>query len=184
MSAKLSATRHRRLLDLLNQLNDFRRIAQTAGFAQLGHGIGDVLEMFERNDKEEHQRRGQKKPVTVDEHGRTYTVGRRKTSSARVWIISSEHASRAKQAAGDSANVPVTQVIVNNMPLNEYFPIPVDRERILRPFRLTGLLGAYNVFAIVRGGGTSGQSGAVAHGIAKGLAAHVPELEVILRRGE
>ena len=183
MSAKLSATRHRRLLELLNQLNDFRRIAQTAGFAQLGFGIGEILEIFERDDKEEHLRRGQRKPVKIDEYGRSYTLGKRKTSSARVWMISTEHANRAKQTGGSEGAVPMTEILVNNTPLNEYFPIPIDRERILRPFRLTGLLGAYNVFALVRGGGTSGQSGAIAHGIAKGLAAHVPDIDIILRRG-
>ena len=77
----------------------------------------------------------------------------------------------------------MTEILVNNKPLNEYFQVPVDRERIIRPFRLAGLLGAYNVFALVRGGGKSGQAGAVAHGIAKCLAAHVPDIELILRRG-
>lgn len=59
-----------------------------------------------------------------------------------------------------------------------------DRERIIRPFKIAGLLGAYNVFALVRGGGTTGQSGAVAHGIAKGLGAHVPEVHELLRKGQ
>lgn len=68
--------------------------------------------------------------------------------------------------------------------LNEFFsPMVVDRERVIRPFKVTGLLGAYNVFAIVRGGGTTGQSGAVTLGVAKGLAAHLPEVEPILRKG-
>lgn len=58
-----------------------------------------------------------------------------------------------------------------------------DRERIVRPFKVTGLLGAYNVFAIVRGGGSTGQSGAVSLAVAKGLAAHLPEVEIILRKG-
>lgn len=53
----------------------------------------------------------------------------------------------------------------------------------MRSFKLTGLVGAYNVFAIVRGGGTTGQSGAVALGIAKGLAAHAPEVQGLLKKG-
>lgn len=182
LSAKLSASRHRRLVSLLNQLNEFRRIAGTAGHANLADGITSVLEMFERADKEEHLRRGQRKAAVVDEQGRAYAYGARKTSSARVWVISSEHATAAKARAGDSSP-PVTEILVNNVPLNEYFKVPVDRERILRPFRVAGLLGAFNVFALVRGGGVSGQAGAVAHGIAKGLAAHVPDIQLILRRG-
>lgn len=183
LTAKLSASRHRRLIDLLNQLNDFRRIAATAGHADLARGLDDVLEMFEREDKETHLRRGARQPVPVDELGRAYAYGARKTSSARVWVISSDHATAAKASGGETSQ-PVTEIIVNNMPLNEYFKVPTDRERILRPFKIAGLLGAYNVFAIARGGGISGQAGALSLGIAKGLAAHVPDVELILRRGE
>lgn len=183
LTAKLSASRHRRLVQLLNQLNDFRRIAITAGQNDLAHGLDSVLEMFERPDKEQHLRRGQRKTVHIDEHGRAYAYGARKTSSARVWVISSEHAAAARAREGEPTP-PVTEILVNNMPLNEYFKIPADRERIFRPFRLAGLLGAYNVFSVVRGGGTSGQAGAVAHGVAKCLAAHVPDVELILRRGK
>lgn len=49
---------------------------------------------------------------------------------------------------------------------------------------MAGLLGAYNVFVIVRGGGPSGQSGAISLGLAKGLVAHEPDVEDILRKGE
>lgn len=63
-------------------------------------------------------------------------------------------------------------------------PLPVDRERVVRPFKIAGLVGAFNVFALVRGGGTTGQSGAISLGIAKALAAHVPDIEVLLRKGE
>lgn len=182
LAASLSAARHRRLLELLNQLSDYRRIARTAGHEDLALGLDNVLASFERADKEQHLRRGQRKPVTLDDFGRSYTVGKRKTSSARVWMISSQYAAEARTKEG-KAETPVTEILVNNVPLNEYFKIPIDRERILRPFRLTGLLGAYNVFGLVRGGGISGQAGALAHGIAKGLAAQVPDIEIILRRG-
>ena len=183
LNANLSASRHRRLVSLLNQLNEFRRIAGTAGHNNLAAGISGVLEMFERADKEQHLRRGLRKAAVIDEQGRAYAYGARKTSSARVWVVSSEHATAAKARSG-SPSPPVTEILVNNVPLNEYFKVPVDRERILRPFRVTGLLGAFNVFALTRGGGISGQAGAVAHGIAKGLAAHVPDVQLILRRGD
>ena len=58
-----------------------------------------------------------------------------------------------------------------------------DRERVLRPLKITGLLGAFNVFAIARGGGTTGQSGSVSLGIARALVVHVPEVQFILRKG-
>jgi len=116
-----------------------------------------------------------------------YTLGKRKTSSARVWMISSSHAhtlSSSPNSPTPTSTPPTTEILINNVPLNRYFTVPTDRERILRPFTLAGLLGAYNVFALTRGGGISGQSGAVAHGIAKGLAAHVPDVELILRRAK
>lgn len=179
LSTNLSATRHRKLLETLNELSYFRRIASAAKQTELEQRIQGVLDMFEREDKQAHlSRMKTRKAVPIDEFGRSYTLGRRKTSSARVWMISSKHLQNVQGTA-----IPTTEIIVNNRPLNEYFLTPADRERILRPFRITGLLGAYNVFAIVRGGGTSGQSGAVAHGIAKGLAAQESEVERVLKRG-
>jgi len=185
LETKLSASRYRRMLTLLNELNNYRRIAETAGHVDLGQGVGGVLEVFEKDNKEQHLQRGRRKPVKFDAYGRSYTVGKRKTSAARVWMISSQ--SSLQQGASLFVNPPTpptTQILVNNLPLNQYFLIPADRERILRPFRVSGLLGAYNVFALVRGGGTTGQSDAVAHGIAKGLAAHVPDVETILRKAK
>lgn len=63
-------------------------------------------------------------------------------------------------------------------------PGPAERERVVRPFKIAGLLGAFNVFALIRGGGTTGQSGALSLGIAKALAAHVPDVEPLLRKGK
>ncbi|THH03439.1 hypothetical protein EW145_g6256 [Phellinidium pouzarii] len=183
LSAKLSSSRHRRIVNLLTELADFRRIASIAGHLELSKGLDGVLELFERVVDEDAPVRGLRKPIKVDAEGRAYALGRRKTSSARVWVISSDHATAARARAGDTSP-PVTEILVNNAALNEYFKIPVDRERILRPFRITGLLGAFNVFALVRSGGISGQAGAVALGIARCLAAHVPDVEHILRRAK
>ena len=201
LTAKLTTSRYRRVTSLLGQLNDHRRIADVGGYSELSSGLSSILEMFERDNKAAVLARGNRKPVKFDEHGRSYTVGKRKESSARVWIIPVKQQAAPPPAeaqdtppdfgtvdpisiAPERATTPVTmtEILINGMPLAKYFPLPVDRERIVRPFKLTGLLGAYNVFAIVRGGGTTGQSGAVAHGIAKGLAAHVPDVEPILKR--
>lgn len=58
-----------------------------------------------------------------------------------------------------------------------------DRERVILPFKIAGLIGAYNVFALVRGGGSTGQSGALSLAIAKALATHAPDVEPLLRKG-
>lgn len=200
LSAKLTTARYRRVTSLLSQLHDHRRIADVGGYSELSTGLSTVLEIFERDNKAAVLARGIRKPVKFDQYGRSYTLGKRKESAARVWIIPVKQQTTPKPAEAETspdfgavdpisispgktaAPVTTTEILINGMPLSKYFPLPADRERVVRPFKLAGLLGAYNVFAIVRGGGTTGQSGAVAHGIANGLAAHVPDVELILRR--
>jgi len=134
-----------------------------------------------------------KKPVKFDEYGRTYTVGRRKTSVARVWIIPAkstpvECSPEVLFSSEDPPSTPLSfqpsQILVNNLPLSKYFSLPSDREKLTRPLKLAGVLGGYNIFALVRGGGTTGQSGAISHGIAKGLAAHEPQMSEVLRKAK
>lgn len=93
-------------------------------------------------------------------------VGRRKTSTARVRI-----------AMGTGA------VIVNDKPLADYFPRTGDMDAILAPMRDTGFEGKLDVSARVKGGGVTGQTGAVRHGLARALVKLDPELRPILRRG-
>ncbi|KDN41426.1 ribosomal protein S5 domain 2-like protein [Tilletiaria anomala UBC 951] len=112
----------------------------------------------------------------LDAHGRAYAMGRRKESSARVWIVPtpssppSTIANRSGQLEEQQASVVVGQVLVNNATLGEYFSRIDHRERVMWPLKLAGKLGVFNVFALVRGGGNTGQAGAVAHALAKALA--------------
>ncbi|RDX55043.1 ribosomal protein S5 domain 2-like protein [Lentinus brumalis] len=218
MDANLTTSRYRRFLAQLNQLNDYRRLAEVAGHIELAQRVQRVLDIFERDNKEAILARGKRKPVKFDEFGRSYTIGRRKESTARVWVIPTQpspedqlasSSSAPLQAAASSApaastqavgisgftegplsfapapvKVTTTNILVNNIPLAEYFPHVSDRERIVRPFRIAGLVGAFNVFALVRGGGSTGQSGALCLGIAKALAAHVPDSEPLLRKAK
>ncbi|KIL65946.1 hypothetical protein M378DRAFT_161591 [Amanita muscaria Koide BX008] len=192
--SRLTTTRYRRVTSLLSQLNEYYRIAATAECTDLAQGIHQVISLFESSKKDAYLARGKRKPVVFDNYGRSYTVGKRKTSSARVWIIPVyDRAQTLEQEGTEEAllgleqpkiQVSTTTVVVNNLSLSEYFPLPADRERITRPFKVAGLLGAFNVFAIVRGGGTTGQSGALAHGIAKGLAAHRSDIEPLLKKAK
>ncbi|KAG0695708.1 ribosomal protein S9/S16-domain-containing protein [Suillus ampliporus] len=208
LRSNLTTSRYRRVVLVLNELETYRSISEKAGVMGLQEGIRGITELFERADAATMLARGKAKPVKFDEYGRSYTLGKRKTSSARVWIVPVQQppadqsiASRSTPAATqtDSAleailnpnsapknndPVPVAQILVNNTPLSTYFPIPADRTRVIHPLKLAGLLGGYNIFAIVRGGGTSGQSGALAHGIAKGLAAHEPAVATVLRKAK
>jgi small subunit ribosomal protein S9 len=216
-SGALTTARYRRMITVLTELEESARIAAAAGYTAFAEKIQDVLAVFERSDKANVLSRTARKHVPLDRHGRSYTVGKRKESAARVWMIpvreppSSSPTSGAETATASTTSadadtdllapvvdgaftpspaapprVPVTTttILVNNVPLNQFFPSPTDRERVVRPLKLAGVVGAFNVFSIVRGGGTSGQAGAVAHGIAQGIVAHVPEVDPILRKGE
>lgn len=106
---------------------------------------------------------------SLDEYGRAEVIGRRKTSSAKVFVTKN-----TEDAQG--------QIIVNGKPIDEYFVKLGDRDNLLYPLRVAGLVGQFNIFATVQGGGTTGQSGAVALGIARGIVVHNPLLKARLHR--
>ena len=188
---KMSMGRYRKVVKLLNQLNDYHRIATLGSVHILAEKIRSITSMFE-DEKKAVLAREKKKKVELDEHGRSYTSGKRKTSSARVWMIPVQ-APKQEPTPDEllgltethpTYSVTTTTILVNNLPINEYFGLPTDRERITRPLRIAGVLGKYNIFAIVRGGGTTGQSGALAQGISKAIVAHEPDFETLFRRGQ
>lgn len=94
----------------------------------------------------------------IDRLGRAVSVGRRKAASAKV------------------ALVPGTgECYVNGRPAIEYFKRPHEMCRIADPLGLTGSFAKYNAWCLVRGGGLSGQAGAIAHGLAKAIALLEPK---------
>ena len=95
----------------------------------------------------------------VDAQGRSYATGRRKDAVARVWI---------KPGSG--------KITVNGRDQEVYFARPTLRLVINQPFEVAGRDGAYDVIATVKGGGLSGQAGAVKHGIAQALTKFEPAL--------
>ena len=95
----------------------------------------------------------------LDQHGRAYATGRRKDAVARVWV---------KPGKGT--------ITINGKEQEVYFARPTLRLVINQPFAITDREGQYDVIATVRGGGLSGQAGAVKHGIAQALSKYEPEL--------
>lgn len=93
-------------------------------------------------------------------------IGRRKTSTARVRVMSG------------SGNF-----VVNSKSLAEYFTRMGDVDIILEPLRVTGFEGKLDVSVHVKGGGVSGQTGAVRHGLARALILMEPELREKMRPG-
>jgi len=100
--------------------------------------LHNFLDLFRRYDPEQ-EKKDIKAMKTVDQHGRAFAIGRRKEATAQVWVVE-----------GDG------HVLVNGNPAAEYFPILKDRDSIFYPFRVTGLLGKYNVWTKVKGGGPTG----------------------------
>ncbi|MBN8291551.1 30S ribosomal protein S9 [Rhodobacter sp. NTK016B] len=99
-----------------------------------------------------------------DSLGRAYATGKRKDAIARVWI---------KPGSG--------KVVVNGKDINAYFARPVLQMILKQPFEITNTVGQFDVFATVVGGGLSGQSGAVKHGVSKALQLYDPSLRAVLK---
>ena len=93
-------------------------------------------------------------------------TGRRKTAVAQVRLV----------PGGGKA------IIVNGTPYEELFPRWAHRETIVRPLVLTEALGKYSVMVKVAGGGVSGQSGAISHGIARALVGADANLRPVLKQ--
>lgn len=251
------------VLDVLdNLLEPFQRASYTEQLARLMHtdsplNRASTVEDAEYALLEPEGARARGGQAHIDEYGRAYALGRRKESSARVWLVPTKiprfrpevkEADNAPEQApltlvsssppsvegSASANnkrpvekdiVPgtkpavdsasharfltalkstftpsktsilppptsptgitltpsITQILINNVPLHVYFSNTIDREKVVFPFKATGTLGKYNVFALVRGGGTTGQAGAVALGIARAVRTFFPTGTRILK---
>ena len=94
-----------------------------------------------------------------------YATGRRKTAISRTWI---------KPGNG--------QIIINNLPVEKYFPIETTRNDMTEPFKITNTIDSYDVKATVVGGGIAGQAGAVRHGITRALVLVNPDFRMALKR--
>ncbi|NRB00389.1 MAG: 30S ribosomal protein S9 [Rhodobacteraceae bacterium] len=99
-----------------------------------------------------------------DDLGRSYATGKRKDAVARVWI---------KPGSG--------KVTVNGKDMDKYFARPVLQMILRQPFEVAGVEGEFDVMATVKGGGLSGQAGAVKHGISKALQLYEPSLRAPLK---
>ncbi|RXK42325.1 hypothetical protein M231_00315 [Tremella mesenterica] len=251
-SCRIRTKSHNAVVELLNEMHHLRHVASVAGADQAAVKLAEALNEYERikdregvmKGKEDNDKNG------VDEYGRSFGFGRRKESSARVWLIptkfsrnvfnpinkdkvfdtssvnpevdnitttqqvgqevkddvsaesekvvDTEQSKSSKQddislrgkvtneseEKVESNQIPIAQVLINHQPLSTYLSRISDRETILRPLRLARVLGGYNIFALVRGGGTTGQAGAITLGLARALAVMREDSRRILFRGE
>ena len=105
------------------------------------------------------------KKIKLDFKDSKYATGRRKRSIAKVWV---------KKGSGN--------VHVNGMKMNNYFKRPVHQIIVMRPLELSNVATSYDVRASVKGGGLSGQAGAIIHGISRALVLHDETLKSTLKK--
>ena len=105
------------------------------------------------------------KKIKLDFKDSKYATGRRKRSIAKVWV---------KKGSG--------MIHVNGKLMNDYFKRPVHQIIVMRPLELSNVATAYDVKASVKGGGHSGQAGAIIHGISRALVLHDENLKTTLKK--
>ena len=104
------------------------------------------------------------KEPKIDALGRSYATGRRKESTARVWV---------KRGSG--------KMQINGKDMNSYFARPVLQMLLNFVFEVTDRKDQFDVMATVKGGGLSGQAGAVRHGLSRALTLFEPDLRKPLK---
>lgn len=102
---------------------------------------------------------------TKDKQGRAYATGRRKDAVARVWVMPGHG-----------------KITINDKSMDEYFSRPVLKMIINQPFEVTNRVNEFDVICTVKGGGLSGQAGAIKHGISRALNEYEPELRSALKQ--
>ncbi len=138
--------------ETVTDLADLKDIAGDAPNADASTAENVVVETMPLREQE------------LDAQGRAYATGRRKDAVARVWI---------KPGKG--------VVTINGKEQDVYFARPTLRLIINQPFSITEREGQYDVVATVRGGGLSGQAGAVKHGVAQALTRYEPALRATVK---
>lgn len=96
---------------------------------------------------------------------KTYATGRRKSSTARVWIMAGEG-----------------KITVNKRESKEYFKRDIYDTMIRQPFEVANMTDKMDVVCTVKGGGMSGQAGALKHGISKALLELDPTLRAVIKK--
>jgi len=101
----------------------------------------------------------------LDSKQRTYATGKRKNSIARVWL---------KRGEGN--------ILINGKKLDKYFTRPVLQMIVNQPLNIIQSEGSFEIMATVKGGGLSGQAGALRHGISKALSLYDNSLHSTLKK--
>ncbi|CCU77349.1 putative ribosomal protein [Blumeria hordei DH14] len=152
---KIKNSRYQQMLQVLKRLNQIHP-------AVMPSEVEKALDTFKRDTVPE---AASTKISPIDGFGRSLGVGRRKTSTARAWLV---------EGTGE--------VLVNGKTLSEAFGRIHDRETVIWPLKATMRVDKYNLWCRVEGGGTTGQAESLTLAVAKALLGHEPALKPALRR--
>ena len=153
----VKASKYHKIIEVLQRLNRIHP-------ALIPGEVTQEMEVYKRDvDPYANVRR----PQVIDEFGRAFGSGRRKASTARVYLVEGEG-----------------EVLVNGKSLNHAFARIHDRESAIWALKATERVDKYNVWALVNGGGLTGQAESITLAVARALMVHEPALKPALRRGE
>ncbi|KAG9247865.1 ribosomal protein S5 domain 2-type protein [Calycina marina] len=152
---RVNASKYKKVLHVLQRLNQIHPTVMP----------WDVKKKLKQYTRNINPYKNVPKPGIVDEGGRAIGVGKRKSSTARAWLIEGNG-----------------EVMINGKTLSEAFGRIHDRESVIWGLKATDRLDKYNVWGLVEGGGTTGQAEALTLAVAKALIAHEPALKPALRR--
>ena len=153
----VKSSKYHQILNILQRLNKIHPSVRSPELIETLNQYKKALNPFLNIEK----------PTVVDQAGKALGVGRRKSSTARAYLV---------EGTGE--------VLVNGKTLAEMFGRIHDRESSIWALKATDRIDKYNVWALVSGGGTTGQAEALTLAVAKALLAHEPGLKPALRRGK
>ena len=153
----VKASKYHKIINTLNRLNQIHPSVMPTEVTEAMNQYKRVINPLQNIQN----------PTFVDQSGKALGVGRRKSSTARAWVI---------EGTGE--------VLINGKTLAEMFGRIHDRESAIWALKATERIDKYNVWGLVSGGGTTGQAEALTLAVAKALLAHEPALQPALRRGE
>ncbi|PHH80315.1 hypothetical protein CDD82_1843 [Ophiocordyceps australis] len=147
------------------QFAKFRRIAKRLNLIEPSLMPAEVTAAIKEVLRDINPFLNRPRQLVLDKFGRAVATGKRKESTARAFVV---------EGTGE--------VLINGKPLHQAFGRVHDRESAIWALMATQRLDKYNVWALVRGGGTTGQAEALALAVAKALVVHEPDLKPALRR--
>ncbi|MCJ1476907.1 37S ribosomal protein S9, mitochondrial [Lambiella insularis] len=153
---EVAASKFHKIVEVLQRLNRIHP-------ALMPEEVVTSMQHYRRNVDPFAVRR---RPQIVDADGRSFGNGRRKSSTANVYLVEGEG-----------------EVLINGKSITQVFPRIHDRESALWALKSTGRIDKYNVWAMVHGGGSTGQAESITLAVAKALMVHEPALKPALRRG-